>query len=254
MLPTFEIGNKVIWTSLSGGYVSTKVGIVEEIVPTMGMPTRDRFPELYRNDRIGRPRDHLSYVVRVPSNTARSAGTVYWPRASNLTVQPTIEQLVAAALSVAREGGLIVVGGATSSGKTTLLRAIARGFVDRDRGLSMLSIQEDNEQWVEPCELTVIGYDEATEKWASLTKNGFDVIALDDGYGFSAARSRLFENVLSVPNRTSLAISVHAATGATAVAMLRFACPTLNVRSPILAVTATELRDGARVFSYVRID
>lgn len=85
----FTAGDTVAWTSQSGGYTRTKVGIVEEVVPAKGLPSRDRFPQLYRNAGVGLPRDHVSFVVRVPGKTAKAAGTLYWPRVSGL-IKPDI--------------------------------------------------------------------------------------------------------------------------------------------------------------------
>lgn len=77
-------GDAVSWTSQSSGYTRTKDGFVEEVVPPGGLPDRERFPQLYRSSGVGMPRDHASYVVRVPGKTRKSAGTVYWPRVSGL--------------------------------------------------------------------------------------------------------------------------------------------------------------------------
>lgn len=85
MTTMFSLGDTVQWTSQSAGYAKTKSGVVEEVVPVKGMPNRDRFLQLYRGSGVGSPRDQVSYVVRVPGKTAKSAGTVYWPRAAALS-------------------------------------------------------------------------------------------------------------------------------------------------------------------------
>lgn len=84
MTTTFRLGDTVTWTSQSAGVAKTKTGTVEEVVPAKGTPSRERFPQLYRSAGVGLPRDHVSYVVRVPGKTAKAAGTTYWPRVSAL--------------------------------------------------------------------------------------------------------------------------------------------------------------------------
>lgn len=81
-----EIGGAVSWASQAGGHLRIKTGVVEEIVPSKGMPDRARFPQLYRSSGVSTPRNHKSYVVRVPGKTPKSAGTLYWPRVSSLTM------------------------------------------------------------------------------------------------------------------------------------------------------------------------
>jgi hypothetical protein len=80
-----SLGDTVKWSSQSAGYTKEKTGIVEEVVSAKGVPSRERFPQLYKSAGVGLPRDHVSYVVRVPGKTAKSAGTAYWPRVSGLT-------------------------------------------------------------------------------------------------------------------------------------------------------------------------
>lgn len=84
MTEQFAVGDAVTWTSQSSGYTRTKTGVIEEVVPTKGMPNRERFEQLYRAAGVGAPRDHVSYVVRVAGKTSKSAGTVYWPRVAGL--------------------------------------------------------------------------------------------------------------------------------------------------------------------------
>lgn len=81
---TFSVGDGVTWTSQSAGHTRTKTGIVEQVVPIKAMPDRQRFERLYKGPGVGLPRDHVSYVVRVPGKTAKSAGTLYWPRVAGL--------------------------------------------------------------------------------------------------------------------------------------------------------------------------
>lgn len=84
MTTQFKLGDTTTWTSQSSGYTRTKTGIVEEVVPPGGMPDRQRFEHLYKGPGVGLPRDHESYVVRVPGKTAKAAGKLYWPRAAGL--------------------------------------------------------------------------------------------------------------------------------------------------------------------------
>lgn len=84
MTAIIGLGDTVTWTSQAAGVSKSKTGIVEEVVPVKGMPSRERFPQLYRGPGVGSPRDHVSYVVRVPGRTAKASGTLYWPRASAL--------------------------------------------------------------------------------------------------------------------------------------------------------------------------
>jgi hypothetical protein len=78
-----QLDDRVEWTSQSAGYVRTKVGVVVGLVPVGHLPDRERFPSLYRSVGVGMPRDHISYVVKVPGRG------VYWPVAKKLRkVQP----------------------------------------------------------------------------------------------------------------------------------------------------------------------
>jgi len=251
MTPSFQIGDAVTWTSQAAGYSSTKFGTVEEVVPAMGMPSRDRFPQLYRNAGVGQPRDHVSFVVRVPGKTAKAVGTLYWPRVSGLSGQPGIEEVVAAAQSVVRDGGWVAVAGATASGRTTTLRAIARGLVEGQGEPGLLSIQEGTDLWAEGCNLTVIDHDRAETDWPKLADIGIGVIALNERFG--PIRVRLVERVLSGQSSPMLVIAFLAASGEIAVHRLRDHCPSLRGR-PVLAVTVAQQSNGARSLRYIRQD
>lgn len=85
MTLAIELGGNVSWVSQAGGNTRVKSGVVEEVVPIGGLPDRERFPQLYKSSGVGMPRDQVSYVVRVPGKTPKSAGTAYWPRVSSLT-------------------------------------------------------------------------------------------------------------------------------------------------------------------------
>lgn len=160
-----------------------------------------------------------------------------------------IDHLAEMSRSVARDGGLIVVAGATMSGKTTVLRAVAKGLAEGGGGARILSIQEDNEQWAESSELSVAVRDEAVQKWAAITAGRFDVVAIDEG--FLPTTLHLLERAMLLPFRPLIAVAINASTGKSAVAYLRHISPFLRDRPPFLAVTTTEQRDGTRTFSYV---
>lgn len=160
-----------------------------------------------------------------------------------------IDHLAAMSRSVARDGGLIVVAGATMSGKTTALRTIAKGLAEGGGGARILSIQEDNEQWAESSELSVAVRDEALQKWAAITTGRFDVVAIDEG--FLPTTLLLLERAMLLPFRPLIAVAIHAPTGKNAVALLRQFSPFLRDRLPFLAVTTVQRRDGTRTFSYV---
>jgi Ni/Co efflux regulator RcnB len=82
-MSNIQLDDVVEWTSQAAGYTRTKVGVVVGLVPVGHLPGGDRFPSLYRGAGVGMPRDHISYVVRVPGRG------VYWPVAKKLRkVQP----------------------------------------------------------------------------------------------------------------------------------------------------------------------
>jgi len=79
---TFRLNQTVQWDSQSQGYLKTKKGHVEAIVPAGQSPNRVQFPSLYLGAGPGGPRKHESYVVLVK----RPSGShdTYWPRVSAL--------------------------------------------------------------------------------------------------------------------------------------------------------------------------
>lgn len=85
----YKLGDHVTWTSQAAGCTRTKTGLIEEVLPPMIMPNRKRFERLYRSSGVGGPRDHVSYVVRVPTKSGRGVGSLYWPRASALQPSTT---------------------------------------------------------------------------------------------------------------------------------------------------------------------
>ena len=79
----FSIGDEVQWTSSSAGTTVTKVGKVETV-----LAARERMSERQRkeSDASGLPRDHESYLVRVPGRTGGAKGKLYWPRVAALSL------------------------------------------------------------------------------------------------------------------------------------------------------------------------
>ena len=75
--PNATIGDVVVWTSQSRGYVRTKRGTILAVIPANKRPSKYDFPELHKGAGIGAARNHTSYVVIVGSK-------LYWPVASNL--------------------------------------------------------------------------------------------------------------------------------------------------------------------------
>jgi len=80
----FKAGDKVTWQSQSAGYRTIKSGFVTAVVPPR-MAVRG-FGKIFNP---GAPRDHESYVVRVPGRG------LYWPVVSllRLVEEPAQEQV-----------------------------------------------------------------------------------------------------------------------------------------------------------------
>jgi hypothetical protein len=55
-----SLGDTVKWSGQSAGYTKEKTGIVEEVVSAKGVPSRERFPQLYKSAGVGLPRDHAA--------------------------------------------------------------------------------------------------------------------------------------------------------------------------------------------------
>lgn len=77
----FTLGQEVEWTSSSNGTTKTKQGQVEAVIPAGAKLTHEQGHEA---DAFGRPRDHTSYLVRVPAKTPAGKGKLYWPRTAAL--------------------------------------------------------------------------------------------------------------------------------------------------------------------------
>jgi hypothetical protein len=73
-----KIGDRVTWTSQSGGYQKTKTGMIVAVVPAEINPEY----HIPRGCRLRYPvfeRDHESYLVKVTNQSY-----LYWPRVSGL--------------------------------------------------------------------------------------------------------------------------------------------------------------------------
>lgn len=70
---TFNLGDRVEWTSQAGGYAKTKQGIVDAVVLPGERPDRDRYAALYKGPGAGFGRNEESYVVLVGTRP-------FWPR------------------------------------------------------------------------------------------------------------------------------------------------------------------------------
>lgn len=85
----FKVGDRVTWSSQSQGMVTTKTGVVVEVVaPTRLARTRDPRGRLL----YGNARHDTSYVVAVPQPPTKRGkmrpAKVYWPLASKLRRAP----------------------------------------------------------------------------------------------------------------------------------------------------------------------
>lgn len=77
----FKVGDTVVWTSSANASQKEKRGTVEVVIPKNGRLTSRQQKEA---DAYGQPRDHESYLVRVPGKTPAAKGKLYWPRVSAL--------------------------------------------------------------------------------------------------------------------------------------------------------------------------
>ena len=70
-MENFKVGDTVQWASSANGFWKEKKGIVESVIPAGGNPQiyATRVAEKYgrKAPHLGYPRDHVSYIVRVPS-------------------------------------------------------------------------------------------------------------------------------------------------------------------------------------------
>lgn len=86
-MENFKAGDRVQWVSAANGSWKEKKGIVESVIPTGGNPQiyATRVAEKYgrRTPHLGYPRDHVSYIVRVPSKTG-GVGKFYRPHTALL--------------------------------------------------------------------------------------------------------------------------------------------------------------------------
>lgn len=92
----FEINDKVLWASQSGGYSKVKIGTVVAIVPPLAYvsgiirpslnpgnhPKERKYREAFDGGSL--PRDHKSYVILVEPKSSKGKAILYWPRVSHL--------------------------------------------------------------------------------------------------------------------------------------------------------------------------
>jgi hypothetical protein len=87
IIKKFKIGDTVRWSSQAQGIYKEKQGIVEYIVSANENPEKYNpiIVETYhvRPPSFGYPREHESYIIRVPSKTGKT-GKFYRPRVSAL--------------------------------------------------------------------------------------------------------------------------------------------------------------------------
>lgn len=77
----FTLGQTVTWASQANGSTTTKTGAIVEVVPAGSRVSARHWEQM---DASGLPRDHESYIIRVPGKTERSKGKLYWPHVSKL--------------------------------------------------------------------------------------------------------------------------------------------------------------------------
>ena len=86
-MENFKVGDTVQWASSANGSWKEKKGIVESVIPAGGNPQiyATRVAEKYgrKIPHLGYPRDHVSYIVRVPSKTG-GVGKFYRPHVALL--------------------------------------------------------------------------------------------------------------------------------------------------------------------------
>ena len=83
----FKVGDEVKWASSSSGSTTTKRGRVEAVIPARGRLSDSQRKEA---DASGLPREHESYLVRVPGKTSASKGKLYWPRVAALEAAASV--------------------------------------------------------------------------------------------------------------------------------------------------------------------
>lgn len=87
-MSSFSVGDKVAWTSQSGGFTTNKIGTVIAVVPD-GEDRRGRVPNEYQHcERMFDAlfREGESYIVHVPNRSGKGHGKLYWPKVSQLSL------------------------------------------------------------------------------------------------------------------------------------------------------------------------
>lgn len=88
MVADWTVGSAVEWTSQSGGYKSTKRGVIVAVVPAGVLPG-----DIHRVNRSiyqSGVRDHDSYLVRARQVGKARGRAIYWPRVTHL--RPATEE------------------------------------------------------------------------------------------------------------------------------------------------------------------
>lgn len=82
---TFQVGDKVFWSSQAGGGWTKKEGVVHRVI-SAGQTCNLTSEELKFSCQVDSsfPRDHESYLVVVPGKTEKSKSKLYRPVVSNL--------------------------------------------------------------------------------------------------------------------------------------------------------------------------
>lgn len=78
MTKKFKLQDTVTWISQASGSYTEKTGQVIEVVKAGERPQEKGLI----ND--GKPRDHESYVIHIPTKTRKGKGKYYWPVVSKL--------------------------------------------------------------------------------------------------------------------------------------------------------------------------
>lgn len=92
-MPTFEVGDRVVWTSQSRGYTKQKTGFIVASVPPTVSPRKVQLELLKAYDgrvrgvpALGLSRNHESYFVLVAaSGMGNARPRLYWPEVARLS-------------------------------------------------------------------------------------------------------------------------------------------------------------------------
>lgn len=74
-----EVGTQVEWSSQSKGHVTTKTGVIVDVIAPNQKPSDLKWPSLYKRN-LGQARKGISYVVLVaPPAGSAAQPKYYWP-------------------------------------------------------------------------------------------------------------------------------------------------------------------------------